>query len=160
MSSSLLMSSPGAEPVVIEALFAARPARVFQAWSSADELRLWFGSTDKPPRSIEIDFRVGGNWRCTFAADDGAQDALFGQYVVIEPDRRLVFSWTHQRTASDGNITTTQPSQVTVTFEATSDGARVRLIHEAIVREAGRRGVGGGWSESFTKLSELVHSVG
>ena len=153
MNLPFLQSPPGAEPVIVEGRFAVPATRVFKAWSDPDEMRLWFGSRATPPLSVQIDFRVGGSWRFTFAGGHDYTDTLCGEYTAIESDRLLIFSWQHHRTRSDGSVVSSNPSRVTVTFEADQDGSVVRLVHESIAQESGRLGVTEGWSASFTKLN-------
>ena len=151
-----LMSAPGAEPVQIEGNFRTTPARVFRAWTDPDELKQWFGSTTTA-LEVTVDCRVGGHWKIAFAADNNCHDVLSGEYLQIEPARHLVFSWTHERIDSNGNSNASAPSQVSVTFEAIKDGTRVRLLHESIVTESGRQGVGQGWQASLARLGTLVN---
>lgn len=41
-SREFLKSEPGMEPVMVEGLFRASPARVFRAFTEPDQVRCWF----------------------------------------------------------------------------------------------------------------------
>jgi uncharacterized protein YndB with AHSA1/START domain len=154
MTLPFLKSPEGQEPVLVEGEFAAAPARMFRAWTDPDELKSWFGRGPGSIESAQVDVRVGGTWRFDLGAGDGNRDVLFGEYLAVEPNRRLVFSWRHERTDASGRVETSAPSQVTVTFEPVDAGVRVKLVHAAIAGSDGRIGVGTGWSASFATLSE------
>ena len=156
MSLPFLKSAPGETPVVVQATFAVPASRVYRAWTRSEELARWFGPPSGPLEKVEVDFRVGGRWRFCFHKDEDRREWLEGEYLAVEPDALLAFSWTHVREFDDGRREATPESKVTVTFSAEGDGTNVRLVHEAIVREEARRGVGSGWVEVLGKLQTLV----
>jgi uncharacterized protein YndB with AHSA1/START domain len=51
----------------------APPAQIFQAWTDPKKLVLWFGPTETVQESVraELDVRVGGRFRVSFATGDG-----------------------------------------------------------------------------------------
>ena len=157
MTLPFLQSDPGDDPVIVEGVFKASPERVFRAWTTPEEVMKWFGR-DVRLRSAEIDLRVGGAWRFVFPSNDGVETCLTGEYLEIEPGRRLVFSWRHERAKAAGEVDSTPESQVAVDFASAPNGARVRLEHSRIGAVDGRKGVGGGWSESFGRIQSLVEA--
>jgi uncharacterized protein YndB with AHSA1/START domain len=157
MKPPFLISAPGAEPVLIEGNFRATPQRVFRAWTNPQELKQWFGSTTEAI-DVRLDCRVGGQWQVTFAGEDDSRDVLSGEYLRVDPDEHLVFSWMHKRTDKQGNVSTSAPSRVSVSFEPITDGTRVRLRHESIVLESGRLGVGQGWTASLSRLAATLNN--
>jgi uncharacterized protein YndB with AHSA1/START domain len=146
-----LISPKGEQPVRLQGHFAASPARVFRAWTTARELEQWFGR-DAAPMHFSVDARVGGSWSAQYDGPQGAKNTLKGVYLEVEPDRKLVFSWMHERVNPDGSVETTKESTVTVTFEPDGDGTQLGLLHEGIEREIARSNVGEGWSASFAAL--------
>ncbi len=156
MSLPFLKSPLGDEPVVVEGHFNASPERVFRAWTDGKEMKAWFGPGGNGLYTARVDARVGGRWRLDYGDNNGQRDVLEGQYLEVVTDSRLVFSWIHERRFDDGHVEKTAPSQVTVTFAATSDGTFVRLVHERIVKKAGRLGVGEGWNGTFARLEEYL----
>lgn len=153
MNLEFLQTPLGEDPVMVSAVFKASPARLYQAWTDPEELTRWFGRTPNSLKRAEVDLRVGGAWRFSFAEEEGA---LLGEYVEIVPDERLVFTWRHEKRVESGRIEATPVSQVTVRFEPEGAGARLTVRHEGVLAEEGRRNVGGGWSGCIGHLRALL----
>ncbi len=157
---SFLRSTPGEDPVEVSGFFRASPARLFAAWTTPSELQQWFGSAPNTVRAAEVDLRVGGRWCCVFkGGEEGAEDPqtqLEGEYLQIEPDSKLVFSWSFVELFADGRREATPESRVTVEFNAVGERTRIDLRHEAIRTEDARLGVGRGWGASFASLQALL----
>lgn len=157
---TFLQSEPGAEPIVVEGYFAASPERVFRAWTDPDAVRHWFGIKPNSLHSAEIDLRIGGAWRFLHSSDDVKTVGFEGEYQVIQPGERLVFSWRHVITHESGSREETPPSLVEIEFAPKGKGCMVRLIHSNIVRDDARKGVGGGWESSFGSLEAYLGKAG
>ena len=108
---------------------AAPPERVFRALSS-DEITKWWGSPELY-RTTEFtgDLRVGGKWRAAGVGADGSAFSVGGEYVEIDPPRKLVQTW---RADWDGGNTTT----ITYRLQAIEGGTRVTLWHEGFADRA------------------------
>jgi uncharacterized protein YndB with AHSA1/START domain len=113
------VSGPGV--VEIRRRLPAPAAEVFRWWTEAHRLREWmspFGTVE-----AEVDLRVGGALRIVMRGDDGTVIEHVGEYVEIEPPRRLVFTWASPFTGAE-------PSLVTVELEAEgADATRLSLVH-------------------------------
>lgn len=144
-----VQSGPGDDPIVVEGYFAASPARVFKAWTDPEIVVKWFGQTPHSLHSATIDLRPGGVWRFLKSSDAEKTVGFEGQYLDIQPDEKLVFSWTHVISHAGGEREATPYSQVEVDFTARGKGTYVRLVHSAVRREDARRGIGGGWEAAF-----------
>src|SRR5262245_46216777 len=86
------------------------PARlVFEAWTKAELFKRWWvpKSLGMNLLSCELDVRVGGRYKLTFAHGDSTMD-FFGTYLEVTPHSRL--SWTNEEGGEQGPVTT-------VTFE-------------------------------------------
>ncbi|MDH3665521.1 MAG: SRPBCC domain-containing protein [Paracoccaceae bacterium] len=160
MTLAFLKSAPGAEPVIVEGLIAAPVSRVYRAWTDPEDIGNWFGLKPGGPVSAKIDLRVGGRWRFVMSEEADQRSVLEGEYLRIEQDRCLAFTWRHVRESGDGTRDTTAPSQVTVTFWAEGAATHMHLRHEGIVQEDGRRGVGHGWEATFGHLTDWLASGG
>lgn len=79
----------------IERTFDAPAARVFEAWTSAEVLRRWWHAEhDWETPLAEVDVRVGGAIRLVMRNPaDGGDYGGRGEYTLIEPPRRLAFTW-------------------------------------------------------------------
>ncbi|WP_162906863.1 SRPBCC family protein [Algihabitans albus] len=155
-----LRSPVGEEPVVLEGLFRAPLARVYRAWTDPEQIVQWFGPGREKGKgcliSATLDLRVGGHWHFVLSQDDGGRASLQGTYSVVETESCLSFSWCHVRETADGRREETPRSQVTVRFRAEGASTHVYLRHEGILREDGRKGVGGGWDASFQQLGDWL----
>lgn len=161
MTPEFLKSPSGADPIIVEGLFKASAQRLFEAWTSPDDVKEWFGPGPGTLDEAEIDLQEGGAWRFAYGARDGQSDELSGLYEEINAPKRLVFSWVHTRTFEDGRLPIkTAASKVTITFEDRDGGGFVRLVHEAISSEDGRMGVGSGWEGTFTRVADVFGRIG
>ncbi|MCG8383425.1 MAG: SRPBCC domain-containing protein [Gammaproteobacteria bacterium] len=156
MSAPFLISPAGQDPIILETHINSSIERVFQAWTTVEDILKWFGA--KPLSSAEVDLRVGGRWAFRYDGEDGSYEMLKGEYVDIRPCERLVFTWTHEAVQPGEALKVTPQSEVTVTFTPTEQGTTIRLVHAAIQRESGRLGVGAGWSASFQGLAAWLKS--
>lgn len=109
---------------------------VFRWWTDPDLLQEWMS----PVGTVEaqVDLRVGGAFRIVMRGE-GTVIEHVGEYVVIEPPRRLVFTWASRFTGAE-------PSLVTVVLEPDGDAAtQLRLVHSRLpagVEDSHRSGWG------------------
>lgn len=99
------------------------PERVFRAITT-EEVTRWWGSAETY-RTTEwtADLRPGGAWRAAGKGSDGNPFVVGGEFVEIDPPRRLVMTWRADWDA--GNVT-----RVTYQLEPTGSGTRLTLWHE------------------------------
>src|SRR5689334_5229255 len=73
---------------------AAPPERVFRALTDANEMVTWWGSPELY-RLTEwrADLRPGGQWKSTGVGADGKPFSVGGEFLEIDPPRRLVHTW-------------------------------------------------------------------
>jgi uncharacterized protein YndB with AHSA1/START domain len=126
----------------------ANVAEVFQWWTDPARLSEWMTPTGEV--TAEVDLRVGGRLRIVMRGDGRVIEHV-GEYLEIEPPRRLVFTWTSAFT--DG-----RPSVVTVELEPDGDDAtQLRLVHSELP-EPTAAGHQQGWSAMIDRLVEGVTS--
>jgi uncharacterized protein YndB with AHSA1/START domain len=127
----------------------APPARVFKAWTCAEDLKNWFGPGPTELTHANIDLREGGRYAIGFRTlGDGEEHDVAGEYLEVAPDERLVFTWAWKSTPD-------RVSQVTVTIKPDGEGAMLTLTHEQFFDEAARDRHEGGWSGSLDKLEAM-----
>ena len=144
-------SQPVPEVLELERVFKAPPERVFDAFSSADALRQWFGPEGCEVRRAEVDFREGGAYRLRITTDDGGEIDLVGKYQTIEPPGRIVFSWRWEDNANFHPC----DSVVEITFGEHPEGTLMRLIQTGIEDAEDRANHVMGWSSTLDKLEKL-----
>ncbi|MEU8232674.1 SRPBCC domain-containing protein [Actinoplanes sp. NPDC048967] len=103
----------------------ATPAEVFDAYTDAEQQKIWFSILDEQPGivEIEVDLRVGGQQTAVWGPD---RDTLFREtqtFVEIDRPHRLVTESTG--TSPDGM---TMSTRIEVTFEAVGDGTLMTVV--------------------------------
>ena len=86
--------TPDQGTIHAEIFIAAPPERVFEAISDASQRRQWWGQPGLY-RTTEAhgDLRPGGKWSAKGVAADGSSFHVDGEYLEIDPPRRLVYTW-------------------------------------------------------------------
>lgn len=135
----------------------APAADVFRAWTDPDHLD-WYYNPEQPipDEQIELDLRVGGEWRQRMVIDEDTNYMTGGVYREIVPDERLVFAWG----ATDGwpqldPSSLDDSPQVTVTFEH-ADGRTVLTVHVELPATLPADGVPGWWAYVENGMRETV----
>ncbi len=113
----------GTHKLQIERRLAASPDRVFDAWLDAERLRAFMCPGDIRHSEVELDARVGGQFRIVMHGDQGRYQHT-GEFREIQRPSRLVFTWRSEAT---------QHCTTLVTLELGadgSDGCRLLLTQE------------------------------
>jgi uncharacterized protein YndB with AHSA1/START domain len=123
---------------VLERILPASPADVFRAWTEPASLRVFMCPGDVTAVDVEADVRVGGRFRLVMH-EGGKTIPHTGEYRVVDPPSRLVFTW-------HSPITTPAGSLVTVELTPHPAGTRLVLTHEGLPNDdvAGRHTRGWG----------------
>ena len=138
-------------PIVVERVLPAPPHEVFAEWSDPASLSDWMRpERDMAPATVDLDFRVGGSFKIVM---HGERDfSHHGEYLEIETDRRLVFTW-----VSEWLPPAERSTLVTVSLEPVgSDETRLLLVHERLPRGEAYAGHGDGWSNILDGLRQRV----
>jgi uncharacterized protein YndB with AHSA1/START domain len=87
---SATVTTPSEREILITRTFDAPAERVFDAWTTPEHVRRWWGSEEAPLVECDIDLRIGGSWRYVMRDADGSEFAWHGIYREIERPGRLV----------------------------------------------------------------------
>ena len=136
----------------LERLIPAPPEQVFALWTEPAQIIKWWSADRYEIPASDFDVRQGGRWYATFQPPGGARRTVSGIYRVIEPPRRLVFSWAWLE--DDG--TRGHETEVTVTLEPISGGTRLVLRHQHFDSVESRERHDQGWSASFDCLVKMA----
>ena len=129
--------------------------QVFRALSEPATLARWWGPAGFTTPEIEHDLRVGGAYRFGMQPPDGDLFHLAGEFLEIDPPRRLSYTFRWEEPDPDDRETV-----VALTLSGLGDRTEVSLRHGVFASEA-RLGLHtGGWTESLEKLRDLVESGG
>jgi uncharacterized protein YndB with AHSA1/START domain len=72
--------------------FDAPRAVVFAAWTTAEQIALWWDPRRKPLAACDVDLRPGGAFRFVPQGPADGAHAFVGEYREISPPARLVFA--------------------------------------------------------------------
>ncbi|HEY7964859.1 MAG TPA: SRPBCC domain-containing protein [Steroidobacteraceae bacterium] len=144
---------PGAVlSLVVRHVVRAPPQRVFDAWTRPEELRRWWGPNGLVCTEAHVDLRVGGRYRIANLFPDGKVVWICGEYEVIEPPARLVYSWRIEpRGGAD--------ERVSVNFEACAEGTLVVVTHERIADQVVRDRHEQGWRGCLDGLARVLDAA-
>lgn len=128
----------------------ASPAKVYAAWTNPEQMVQCFGPSHCTIRSAEADVRVGGRFRVVMVETDaGEVHDVSGVYRVVEPERKLVFSWAWITMPERASL-------VSVSLRPIDEGVELTLHHEQFADEPARDGHNQGWTESLDKLERFL----
>ncbi|MBU2862900.1 SRPBCC domain-containing protein [Reinekea forsetii] len=115
--------------LVVKKTLAASPERVFNAWTHKEALKKWWGPKGVTCHDADIDLRVGGKYQIGNTLPDGNVVWIRGQFVAIETNKKLVYTWGTDAENSDSE-------RVTVKFKPMGETTEVTVIHEKIATQA------------------------
>ncbi|MGE0135444.1 MAG: SRPBCC family protein [Dehalococcoidia bacterium] len=154
----LVLRLPSDVEIVVMRQFRAPATLVFDAWTTPDHLRRWFGRDGWSLPVCEIDLRPGGAWRYVHVGPDGAELGLSGEYLEVEPPRRLVsterFDEPYFDVMGGGTVNT-------LTFEEDATGVTT-LTMRVVYRSKDARdsalqtGMEAGMAEGLHRLASLL----
>ena len=128
---------------------AARPSIVFDALTTPDGIRCWWGPDDGPVLIAETDVRVGGSFRVRFRMLDGTEHESSGTFIEVSP-MRLVMSW---RWTSGGDAAETgHESRVEIDLRSVATGTELTFTHTLLQTAASRDSHEWGWTGALDKL--------
>src|SRR6187200_1903186 len=113
--------------LVVRRMINAPPERVFDAWTRPEHLRQWWGPRPVTCSEATVDLRAGGAYRIGNLLPDGNVVWISGEFEVVDPPSRLVYSW-----LVEGKNVPEDRSLVTVRFESRDGGTEVIVVHERI----------------------------
>ena len=108
------------QQLVMKRRIDAPMSHVFAAWCKPALIQRWFAPGDMHVPEASADLRQGGRYRIVMQAPDGKQHIVGGEYLAIQPDRALEFTW--QWEGSDAR------TRVRVDLEPSSGGGDSRIF--------------------------------
>ena len=160
--------TPDQNAVTAEVFIAAPPARVFQAISDPTQLPRWWGQDGlyRVTKST-MDVRPGGKWRSDGLGADGKEFYVEGEYLEVDPPRKLVHTWIGSYTGKQKTIVRWELEPQTVNAlhpsgpRKSGTGTLVRVTQEGFagnLDQAKAHGEGWkrvlGWLEGFVAKTD------
>ena len=151
--------------VVIERIFDAPQALIWQMWTDAEHFKQWYGPQGFTVPVADMDLRMGGKRTIRMASPDGSMKMwTTGEYIEISPIERLVYT----ESPADENGNAVSPAamgmpegypattEVTVLLEAMGEQTKMVMTHAGMPADSG---AGGGWNQAFDKLVSHIATV-
>lgn len=136
------------KPIVQERILPVEPEEVFACWSDPDSLWTWMCPGEIRSADVELDFRVGGRFRIVMHGE--REYVQHGEYLAIEPPRRIVMTWVSEFVPS-GEAGT----RVSVSLEPAGEGQTcIVLVHDELPLGKTYDGHEQGWADILRKLGE------
>ena len=127
----------------------ASPDRVYRAWTDPALVERWLAPRPYRCQEVALDVRVGGHYRIVMVnPENGNTPVIGGVYEVVEPGKKLAFTWRWETWRDD--------SRVTVEFLPTDTGTEVRLRHEQLPSDSEREGHVTGWTACLDQNEEVL----
>ena len=140
--------------ITIERIIHAPVERVFAAWSDANIFGQWVWGKYADGVECSIDFRVGGEYRCTTCVSDKERWALYGTFSTTEPNRLIECSlWWDAPMGYE-----VKEERVRIEFQ--SDGGsttRMRFTHTEIPGTTAAEEHERGWQHALDYLERIVN---
>ena len=150
------MSDSGKAPytaaLVVRRTIRARPEALFAAWTDPQQLQRWWGPPGVTCTAAEIDLRVGGSYRIANRMPDGSTLWIAGEFEVIEPPNRLIYTWRLE-------IPEAGIERVCVSFLPRDSATEVIVTHERIANPAARTRHESGWIGCLAGLARLTEAL-
>jgi uncharacterized protein YndB with AHSA1/START domain len=137
------------ETLVVRKTIQASPERLFAAWTEPEQLRAWWGPEGVICIAADVDLRRGGRYRIGNQLPDQRVLWIVGEFEVVEPPRRLVYTW-----RLEGISETAE--RVTVQFESQGAATEVIVTHERIPSRELRNQHEQGWEGCLSGLAKYL----
>jgi uncharacterized protein YndB with AHSA1/START domain len=148
MSQTAIQAPPS---LVISRTYPATVERVFKAWTDANQLGQWFAPSDDYTTKATVDLRVGHEYRISIAHKGGNVHSVLGTYRLIDPPRKLVYTWRWEGGPETDTL-------VTVDFTPRGDSTEVTITHDQFLDAETRNKHSEGWTGCLNRLERLFPS--
>ena len=135
----------------LERIVPAPRERVFAACIDPEQLARWWGPADFTSSGVELDARAGGRYRIRMQPPEGEAFHLRGEFVEIDPPRRLVYTFEWEQPDPDDLETT-----VMLSFLEHDTGTTVVLAQGPFATAPRRALHETGWTETLERLERFL----
>jgi len=131
----------------------APPERVYRAFLDPDALVKWLPPHGFTCKVHQLDARVGGTHKMSFANfTTGHSHSFGGQYVELVPHERIRYTDRFDDPNLKGEM------QATISLKKVSCGTELNIVQEGLPEVIPVEACYLGWQESLTLLAKLVEA--
>jgi uncharacterized protein YndB with AHSA1/START domain len=135
----------------LERIIPASPEHLFALWTSPEQIARWWAPDGYEAVVHDLEARAGGRWRIVLRGAGGKEAAMGGFFSVVDPARRLAFSWAWEDEHGAPGHTT----RVLVSFDPVPGGTRLVLVQQDFDGKDARDRHFEGWSAAIDRLTKL-----
>jgi uncharacterized protein YndB with AHSA1/START domain len=129
-----------------EIAIAASPETVWEFLVDPDKAVLWMGER------ATFDVRPGGAWTIDVVPGNKAT----GEFIEIDPPRRLVYSWGWEQTRNEENAVPPGSSTIEIELVAEGSGTMLRFVHRDLPNEKSVESHAHGWGHYLDRLAVVA----
>jgi uncharacterized protein YndB with AHSA1/START domain len=147
---------PSDDQILITREFDAPRHLVYQAWTTPELVKRWFGGSHGEVTSAEIDLRVGGKWRYVVSACGGPETGFHGEYREIVANERIVSTEVYEGAPEAEAVNT-----LTLTEQNGRTTMTVLIQHQSQANRDGHinAGMETGMNAALDKLEAVARSL-
>lgn len=124
---------------------------MFAACIDPEQLARWWGPAGFTSSDVELEARAGGLYRIRMQPPEGEAFHLRGEFVEVDPPRRLAYTFEWEEPDPDDRETT-----VRLSFHERGTGTTVVLEQGPFATEARRALHETGWTETLERLERFL----
>ena len=149
---SAKVTLPTDEQILITREFDAPRHLVYQAYTTPELVKRWWGAKRGVVTVAEIDLRVGGSWRSVGVMDDGQEIAFHGEYREIVPNERIVSTEVYEGMPDAEAVDT-------LTLTEVDGGTTLTILVEAPSKEVRDAIIESGMEDGLQDALDLLEDV-
>jgi uncharacterized protein YndB with AHSA1/START domain len=143
--------STSSKTVCLHRVLAAKPDKVYRAFTTADAMARWLPSNGFTCTVHQLDSKVGGTYRMSFTNfTTGKTHSFGGKYLDLVPDELIRYTDRFEDPNLLGEMITT------VTLRPVSVGTEVNIVQEGLPAAIPLEACYLGWQQSLNHLATLV----
>lgn len=136
-------------------IFSAPREKVFKAWTDPSEMKKWIIPEEGfTVPAVEVDLRVGGEFRIEMLSPKGSRHTAVGRYREIAALEKLVFTWSWLEYPVHGE------TLVTIEFRDLGGATERSFTHELFPTKASRDDHQRGWNGCLDQLTKYCAALG
>lgn len=156
---SAVLTFPADTQILVTRDFDAPRHLVYRAHLEPDLVAKWWAGERGVVDRVDIDLRIGGQWRYVMTAHGGFEVAFHGEYLQIVPDERIVCTEVFEG-VPDGDA---DPAVTTYTFTDLDGRTRLTVLTEVSSRQVRdmivASGMEGGLQEGMDLLEQVARAL-
>jgi uncharacterized protein YndB with AHSA1/START domain len=135
----------------LERVLPVGAGRAFDACVEADRLAQWWGPAGFTAPRVDLDVRRGGQYRIEMQPPDAPAFHLRGEFLEVDPPRRLVYTFDWEEPDPDDRTTV-----VTLSFRDHGAGTRLVVDQGPFATEARLSLHEAGWTDTLDRLERYL----